>query len=332
MTQATRRLQFVLFAILAACAGVSVPGNGPHLLPSTKLAQSRLALPSELLYVAGGPTEEPHPFIEVFNAQDTSSSPQPIYTIPPIGGGSYFLLAVDATNDLFAINLTNRAKLLVFPSGKSVPSISCVLANTPQGIYIARNVLYLATALYTIEEYALPIHAGHKCPNPNATLTDQRAKLRGTLGLWAPVVDPHGDIFDIWFDGLGETIDEFPAGSKRARRFAPLPNTGGAYYLLSDSSGNLVTSIAGTGSQYDSIAMFPHGMHSPKRFHPISNGSYLGFAIAEHGTELFAARDYPTTEVQVYAYDSTTGNVGRLLRSFTDVWYYAQPIAVFSRK
>jgi hypothetical protein len=327
------KLQFLLLSCLAACAGGSLQSYVPHALLPLTVAHPR-ALPPNLLYVAGGPTTEPHPFIEVFNARDTSKSPTPIYTIAPIGGGSYGLFAVDGTNDLFAINyFSNGAQLLVFPSGKTKPKVSCRLSSVPQGMSIAGGVLYLSTAGYTVEEYTLPIAAGSTCPNPTQTLTDQRAKLRGQSGLWQPAVDSKGDVFDLWVDGtLGEKIDEFSAGSKTAHQYAPLPKTFADFYMTADPGGNLITSISGSGTQYESIAVFPHGKHFPKRFHPIANGAYLGFAVAGRGTELYAAVDYPTTRVEVFAYNSQTGQVGSLLRSFTDVWYYNQSVAVFSRK
>jgi hypothetical protein len=335
MSHTPRKVQFILFAILAACAGGSLPSNGPHLTVPFRHSQSPSSLPPELLYVAGGPTSEPNPFIEVFNAQDTSPTPQPLYTIAPTGGGSYGLFAVDATNDLFAVNyFANGAKLLVFPSGATKPTVNCLVDTSPQGMYIANSVLYFTTALYTIEEYSLPIHTGGKCPNPTRVLTDQRAKLRGTGGFWGPAVDPSGDVFDLWASPgfVGERIDEFPAGLKNARHFAPLARDPLASFITSDSSGNLITSASGI--HYDSIAMFPHGSHIPKYFHTIRgrNSVYFGFAIGHRGTELFATTNYPYTKVQVYAYNSRTGNVGRVLRSFTDVWSYASSVAVFSRK
>jgi hypothetical protein len=333
MTQAARKLQFMLFAILAACTGAVLPGEGVHPIPPSRLTESPMLLPPNLLYVTGGPTSTRHPFIAVFNAQDKSPSPQPIYTISPKGGGEYGLFAVDASNDLFAVNyFANGAELLVFPSGKAKPTTMCLLDNAPRGIYITHATLYLTTALYTIEEYSLPIHAGKTCPSPNRVLTDQRAQLRGTLGLWAVAVDPTGDVFDVWQSQNGQRIDEFRVGSKAARRFASLGQTYGAFAMTSDASGDLITNISGTGSQWNSIAVFPHGSHRPKRFQPIPNGQYLGVAVAGHGTELFAAKDYPATAVGVYAYDQMNGHVGSLLRSFPNVWYYAQSIAVFSRK
>lgn len=335
MSRALRNAYCVLFLTLTACATFGMPGAANHsMLTSQKAAREHGALPPNLLYVAGGPTSEPHPFIEVFNALDSSPSPQPLYTIAPVGGGSYGRLAVDGANDLFAENyFANGVKLVVFPSGKTRPKVSCLLDSVPQGIYIANNVLYLATRSFTIEEYSLPILAGRTCPKPISVLTDQRAQLRGEDGLWALAVDPGSNIFDIWIQAnAGAKIDEFPAGSMKARRFAPLPNSFDALYLVSDSGGNLVTSISGTGSYWDSIAMFPHGSHTPERFQPIPNGTYFGFALAHGGTELFAVKNYPTTEVEAFRYDSRTGKVGNLLRSFTDVWYNAESIAVYSRR
>jgi hypothetical protein len=311
--------------------------NGPHGAPPfAGHSQLRSALPPELLYVTGGQPLTRHPFIEAFNAEDTSSSPQPIYTISPIDGGSYGYFAVDANNDLFAVNyFANGAKLIAFPSGKIRPIVNCLLDNKPQGMYADFHTLYLATPTYTIEEYKLPIRRGYACPKPNAVLTDQRAKLRGIQGVWSPAVDRNGDVFDVWYHPIGSSlgpaeIDVFPAGSKNARRFVGLPESSGLGGLLSTSSGDLVTN-RGSRREGQTIAVFVRSSHTLKVFHHIPSGGYFGFARGNAGTELFASRDYPITEVVVYAFDLKTGDVGRVLRSFTSVWRNAGSIAVFSR-
>lgn len=318
-------------ALLAGCGGAQPPINAPGAMPQSGAVR---ALPSDLLYVAGGPSSTVHPSIEVFNALDNSQNPKPIYTIGPRGGGTYDLLAVDAANNLYVVNFfANGAKLLTFPSGKTQPDVECVLDNVPHDTFIAGKTFYSTTKNYTIEEYALPIRRGKACPKPARVLTDERAELRGYQGLWGVAVDPHGDIFDIWQPPNGEKIDEFPAGSAKARRFASLKQTEAAFYMTSDRSGNVITNFGSEAPQSDSIVVFRPGGRTHKLFYPISNGAYLGVALADKNTELFAAKDYPQTTVSAYSYDPSRGRVGRVLRTFSlGIWVDAQSIAVFSGK
>ena len=142
--------------MLAGCGGSQPPiGAYPenvinplirdHTASDVALGGSSRSLPPNLLYVAGGPRSTRHPFIEVFNALDMSPTPQPIYTIPPKNEGEYGLLAVDNTNDLFAVNyFTNGADLLVVPSGATKPTVSCQLDHVPQDTYISDAVLYVS--------------------------------------------------------------------------------------------------------------------------------------------------------------------------------------------
>jgi hypothetical protein len=318
---------------LAACGAPNVSMNGAQaVVPARVLAPP--APPAELLYVLGGAQSSLHPSIDVFNGE-AKSNQKPIYKIAARGSGQYGLLVVDANNDLYAINyFYNAAELDVFPSGKRKPTISCALDTRPYGAYIAGAVLFLTTAQFTVEEYSLPLQAGTSCPSPTATLTDQRAKLRAKFFL-AVAVDPSSDVFDVWQSGAGQGnqhIDEFIGGMQPARPYARL-GPSAAFYMASDSKGNLVTNITPTGvGQGDDIAIFRHGSHRPKLYDPISNGSWLGFAFAKHDTELFAAKDYPTITVEVYSYDSAHGRVGALLRSFsTGIWFYDQSIAVYSK-
>ena len=290
-----------------------------------------------LLYVAGGSQSTRHPDIEVFNAQQKGSNVQPLYTIPPRGGGSYDLLAVDGKNDLYVMNdFPNGTQLDVFAPGTTTPEISCLLGAAPSrlGMSITGSTLYVSTKRYTIEEYSLPLHAAKNCSKPAKTLTDERAKLRGDF-MFGVVATPQGSIFDDWQSDEGEGpqyLDEFPAGSKNARRYAPLRLDAG-YYLASDSRGNLVADVSVTSNGYGGkIALFRYGSHHPTLSHPISNGMYLGFAFGNRDTELFAAQDNPSTVVGVYAYDPATAKVGKELRSYSSgIWRGAQSIAVFSR-
>lgn len=303
-------------------------------MPATAQRIALAAPPTSLLYVEGGPTSTRHPSIEVFNARD-NSNPKPIYTIGPRGGGTYGLLAVNGSNDLFAVNyFANGAELLIFPSGKTQPRIVCLLDNVPRDTFITRDTFYFTTKKYTIEEYALPIqHAGGKdCPEPIKVFTDEHAKLRGYEGLFGIAVDPRGDVFDVWQALNGQRIDRFGPRSPRARPFASLKQSVGAFSMTSDSNANVITNQSGESPQSDSIVIFPPGGRTRKLFDPIPNGLYLGVAVADKSTELFAAKDYPQTTVSAYAYDPSTRKVGPVLRTFSSgIWPYAQSIAVFPR-
>ena len=333
-----RRVLLLVALLSTGCSGANLPFGGAHSgAPGAWSAASPLTLPPVLLYVAGGSQSTRHPDIAVFNAQQKGSNVQPLYTIPPRGGGFYDLLAVDGKNDLYVMNdFPNGTQLDVFPPGKKTPEISCLLATPPSrlGMSIAGSTLYMTTDQYTIEEYSLPLHVAKSCPKPAKTLTDERAKLRGDF-MFAAVATPQGSIFDDWQSAVGQGsqyLDEFPAGSENARRYAPLGLDAG-YYMASDNRGNLVADVSVTSNGYGGkIALFRYGSHHPTLSHPISNGMYLGFAFGNHDTELFAAQDYPATVVGVYAYDPATGKVGKELRAYSSgIWRGAQSIAVFSR-
>jgi hypothetical protein len=316
-------------ALFAGCGGSQPPIGAPDIASHISAA----ALPANLLYVLGGPRSTRHPSIEIFNALDNSKNPQPIYTIGPKENGAYGLLAVDKANNLFAVNyFENGAKLLTFPPGETRPNMICRLDNVPQGTFIARNTFYFTTKNYTAEEYSLPLHVGKGCSRPSKVITDQRAKLRGEFGLFGIAVDPHGNVFDVWDSSGGQRIDEFSLGSTKARRFVSLGQTDEADYMTSDSRGNLITNFGTQKPQSEAIAVLPPVGRPRKLFDQISDGTYLGVALADDDTELFSAKDYPATTVSAYAYDPTTGRVGRVLRTFSNIWYYAGSIAVFSRE
>jgi hypothetical protein len=241
-------------------------------------------------------------------------------------------LAVDRANNLFAVNyFANGTKLLIFPAGETRPEVDCELDNAPRDTFIAGDAFYFTTQNYTIEEYSLPFSSGNTCPTPAEVLTDQRAKLRGELGLFGIAVDPGSDVFDVWqTSGGGQKIDKFSSGHTKARPFAPLREGCCAYYMTSDSRGNIITDVSDGASR--TIAVFPPAGHPRKLFHPIRNGTYLGLAVADKGKELFVEKDYPTTTVSAYAYDPATGHVGRILRTFSsNIWKGGQSIAVFSK-
>ncbi len=330
MNLTARKALLIAALSLAGCATPAGSFNDTHgVMPAASLEKPSPKLPSELLYVDGGSGS--YPYIEVFNGKEKSPRQKPIYKIAQRSGGRYGLLAVDSDNNLYVVNyLSNGSELDVFPSGETEPAISCLLAQSPTGSYIEGSVLYLTTPEFKIEEYPLPLRDREICPKPAKTLTDQHAKLNGKL-FFTVAADGVGDVFDIWQSGASEeSIDEFPSRSEKARAYAPLGQSA-AFYMTTDAKGNLATSISPNGiGEGDDLAIFPYSSHHPKLYHPIRDGSYFGLAFAEHDTELFAAVDYPATTVEVYAYDPQTHHVGELLRSFSNVWYYAQSIAVFS--
>lgn len=309
-------------ALLAGCPGWQPPIAAPHVAPQ----DSVVTLPPNLLYVLGGPQSTRHPSILVFNALDNSKNPEPIYSIGPRQGGGYGLLAVDQANNLFVMNnFVGGAKLLIFPAGGTKPEVNCKLDSVPRDTFIAGNTFYFTTQNYTIEEYSLPFNSGNNCPTPTEVLTDQRAKLRGELGLFGIAADPQGDVFDVWQTPGSQKIDKFPAGSSTAHRFASFRQDCCGYYMATDAHGNVITNS-------NAIVVFPPAGRPRRLFDGIPNGTYLGIAVADKGRELFAAKDYPTTTVSAYAYDSATGHVGHRLRTFTsNIWEYGQSIAVFSK-
>ncbi len=331
----SRRALPAAVLLIAGCGGSSLtPASVPRGTPAQTLAARHAGLPAEILYVTGGAQATRHPDIEVFDGEDTSGSGQPIYTIPPRSGGEYGSLMVDSKNNLYATNYFARAvELDVFPSGQRKPAIVCTLDATPSDATIVGNTLYLTTQAFTIEEYALPFHEGQNCPPPTRVLTDRNAKLHGR-DLLAVAPDPQGNLFDTWINAGGqepEYLDEFRGSSKTAHRYAALGESF-SYSMVSDSNGNLITDVSPNGvGESNDIAVFPYGSRKPALFDPISTGLYEAFAFGKNDTELFALPDYPTPEVQVYAYDAKTAKVGALLRSFTNIWFYAGSIAVYSK-
>jgi hypothetical protein len=319
--------QYLAIATLTACAAQGSAYNGA---PAVTLAsQTRAALPPNLLYMGLGPPTQ-HAYIGVFNAADNSPSPNPIYTIRPAKGASYTSLAVDQSNNLYAAEaFRGGSKLQLFPSGESTATAACVFQNgiTPS---VNGKVLYLATSADTIFEYPLPFPAGNKCPKPLRTLTDQHAKLRG-FGLAGVAANPSGAVFDTSSDPTAN-LDEFPAGSKTAHRYAWLGRTCDAVEIAADAKGNLVTAV-GVGRRNNPcyIGVFRNGSRVPMLFDGTVRNIYIGFAIGFHDKELFAEQ-YDPGSVDVYDYNESGGSVGRLLRSFPGGSVHTWSIAVFSRK
>ncbi len=326
--------------LVVACSSVQSPvtplgGLIQHADQNPTLHRSdRPRLPAEVLYVLGGTQKTRQPFINVFNAQDTAPNPTPLYTIPPNGDGGFGVLAVDSQNNLFVEKAAGSiVKLYMYPAGQSKPSVVCLLPFIPNNMSIAGNVLYIATRSNSINEYVVPFSAGKTCPSPAKTITDKIAERESNTGILGVSADPFGDVFDTWqASPANGFMDEFNAGSNHAHSYARLGDYYASFYMTSDRKGNMITNIRNSSENpMDSIAVFPRGSKVANLFDPINDGQYLGMAVATNDTELFVAVDYPTTEVQVYSYDAKTATVGSLKRTFTNVWYYAQSIAVFSQ-
>jgi hypothetical protein len=327
----TKSIRLALTLTILLAGGCAAAGMA-HLPLSAVPAATPSALPAEILYVTNGKATTRHPYIEVFNAKDTSSQ-KPLYTIPSRRGGQYGALAVDEQNNLYVTNyFTGGTELVVVPSGKSKPNLTCVLGAQPGGTYITGKTLFMTTQSYTIEEYALPLtHKGQNCQSPETVLTDRRAKLRARAFL-SVAVDPKGDIFDSWLSqGSKIHVDEFPAGSKNARPY-PTPSRYNVDYMAFDSKGNLVTSVSSvTAGDGGDIGIFRPGNRQPTLYDAIPTGLYFQPALAGNDSELFIGRDYPEEAIEVFAYDPNAGRVGKLLRSFTNIWFYAQSIAVYAK-
>ncbi|MGB6643904.1 MAG: hypothetical protein WCB01_16325 [Candidatus Cybelea sp.] len=327
MRMLPRAARYFAIAFLTGCGVQGLTNNS---MPTTVTAsQTRAALPRNLLYAGLGAPEQ-HPYIGVFNAADNSPSPSPLYTIRPEKGSGYTSLAVDESNNLYAVEQFSRgSKLQLFPSGETAARAACVFQNSIAPS-VTGKILYLATSSYSVIEYPLPFPPGNKCPKPLRTLTDERAKLRG-LGLYGVAANPHGAVFVTWF-GPGSNLDEFAAGSKTAHRYAWLGRSCSAVEIAGDEKGNLVTA-AGESRAGDPcyIGVFRNGSRVPKRFHGSTRNNYTGFAIGFDDTELFAARNNPAS-IDVYDYNENSGSVGHLLRSFPGPSDYTWSIAVFSRR
>jgi|HubBroStandDraft_5_1064220.scaffolds.fasta_scaffold08018_2 hypothetical protein len=324
----TSTLAVVTLLVLSACDSIGVTRTSAQLPP----ASNERSLPDELLYVDGSEGSTQHPYIEVFNAKDVSNQ-NPIYTIPPRKGGQWVLFAVDAQNDLYAVNyFRNAAEVDVFASGATKPKFSCVLNALPSDSYIAGNTLYLATSTDTIDEYTLPLtRNGSDCAAPALVLTDRYARLRG-IEMISVAVDAHGNIFDSWIAGYSKYkvhIDEFPAGSKEARSYASAGSLNGGFMAF-DSKGDIVTSVSHDGKG-DNIAVFQAGKRHAAFYDGIPEGVYFAPAFGSHDSVLFMSADYPNPEIRVYAYNPAAGRPGKSLGAFSNIWYGASSIAVYAK-
>jgi len=321
-----------LACALAGCGGAVqyLSAENPSAM---RAAEVQLKLPSEILYVLGGPTSTRHPDIEVFDATKGGSRQRPIYSIPPRGAGEYGGMAVDSSNNLYVLNtFYHGVELDVFPSREKKPTLQCLLQVIPAGLFISKSTLYMATSKFTIDEYTLPLAPGKTCPTPAKTLKDSFAKLRGEYFL-AVAQDSQNDVFDTWQSGQGQEythIDIFKPGSETAHPYVPLYGSP-AFYLAPDPKGNIVTDLVPNYQGHGgTIGVIPYG-GKQRRFYDYIDGAYLGIAFGNHDTELFAEKDYPATVVVVYAYDSATHRVGRHLATFSSgIWPDGESIAVYS--
>jgi hypothetical protein len=330
-------LWFAPLLLAAGCHG-SLPSASPDALsqPNHRDVASAKKLPAATLYTLGGKQQAKTGFIEAFDANDPSKDPKPVYTIAPVNGRGYGLLGVDSNNNLFAETIVgNEPAIKMFPSGSTKPSVACQLAAYPQGMYVANGLLYLAYADSTIAEYKEPLTAAKTCEAPVKTLTDKFAAREGDgLGIFGVAADSAGDVFDSWQEGVASGVmDEFAAGKNYATKYASLGSDYISFYLSVSANRDIATGVGGYASPpptYE-LAVFPKGSHKAKVFNPTgeTNGAYLGTGFGKHDTEIFSLFDYPTATIRAYAFDPATGKVGKLLRTFYDVWYYDQEFALY---
>jgi hypothetical protein len=293
-------------------------------------------LPAAILYTIGGKQQAKTGYIEAFDAEDSSANPKPVYTIAPVNGRGYGLLGVDDNNNLFAETIVgNEPAIKMFPSGSTKPSVACQLAAYPQGMYVANGLLYLAYGDSTIAEYKEPLPVTKTCEAPVKTLTDKFAAREGDgLGIFGVAADSAGDVFDSWEEGVATGVmDKFAAGKNYATKYASLGDNYISFYLSISGRDDIATGVGGytpPPPTYE-LAVFPKGSRKAKVFNPTgeTNGAYLGTGFGKHDTEIFSLFDYPAPTIRAYAFDPATGKVGKLLRTFYDLWYYDQQFALY---
>jgi hypothetical protein len=334
-----QRLFLLLCGLLlpAACHG-TIPSVSPA-APATQAipfaAASQKKLPAAILYALGGKQQTKDPYIAVFDAEDKSRDPKPIYTIAPVSGRGYGSLAVDSKNNLFAETIVgNEPAIKMFAPGATKATAACQLASYPSGMYVANGKIYLAYTNSTIEEYAEPIPNAKKCPAPAVTLTDKLAGREASLGLYGVAADTAGNVFDTYQVGLATGVmDKFAASKTYATKYASLGKDFTTFYLAISGHNDIAAGVGGYASPPPTyqLAIFPKEARKAKVFNPTgeTNGSYLGVGFGKHDTEIFSLFDYPAPTIRAYAFDPATGKVGKLLRSFYDLFYYEQQFAVY---
>jgi hypothetical protein len=323
--------------IPAACHGtipsVLPAGTASRANPIT--AASPRKLPAAILYALGGKPQTKAAYVQVFDAEDKSSDPKPIYTIAPVSGRGYSTLGVDSENNLFAETIVgNEPAIKMFAPGATKATAACQLTRYASGMYVANGLIYLAHTDSTIEEYAEPIPNAKHCPAPVLTLTDKLAGREASLGLFGVAADSAGNVFDTYQVGLATGVmDKFAAGKTYATKYASLGQDFTTFYLAISSHNDIAAGVGGyvsTPPTYQ-LAVFPKEARKAIVSNPTgeTNGSYLGVGFGKHDTEIFSLYDYPATTIRAYAFDPATGKVGKLLRSFYNLYNYEQQFAVY---
>jgi hypothetical protein len=303
-----------------------------HLMPSPRSS------PSDILYLLLGTKNYHGPSIGVFDADDTSSKPKPLYTIAPYNKEYYeyySYLAVDSHNNLFAaVSAKSEDSIEMFESGARKTSVTCPLPAEVSSLYVSGGILYVGEFGYsnTIAEYAEPFSTKTGCGKPVKMLTDKLADKQNADGIEGMVVDSAGNLFDAFTgvegsDGFA-VMDEFEAGSRVARKFLSIKNATTPRYLTVDRNKDIVTNLLGGETVNDVLAVFPHETKKPKLYYP--NAAYWqGVALTGAQTELFASSTYPAA-VHVFGFDPKTGAVGDE-RTFGDVQPYGGSLVIFSK-
>jgi hypothetical protein len=316
----------VVFATaLTACNGVRDATPSASQFGNSAVASQ--ASPSELLYVLRSKGVSKLPYVAVLNAQDSSSEPEPIYTIGPNGVGGYDLMAVDAEDNFFVTkDLPAATRIQMFAAGQSKPSASCTFDGTILDIMVSGNILYVAgpDPNNTIEEYSEPFRHG-TCGKPIATLIDGIAQRRGSRGVFGLALDSNGNLFDTYTSEVKDqsfAIDEFPVGQRHAKAFENVGCCGaGSLSAVIDKSNDLVETLTRyRGSPNALLGVFPKESKKPKLYYPLGGGVWAGLAFGADQTELFALNYAPpTSTIVVLGYDPKTGVIGNRKRTYTNL-------------
>ncbi len=318
------------FSLLVACALATAQGctnrSGGAFSPPLQSIAHTAAAPSEILYVPGGAYKNKNIYINVIDGSAPGPTPSPLYTISP--GAQWVWLGTNSRGELFlAYAVTAESHLLKYEPGQTKPRTACTLNFAANAMSVANDVIYVAGPGLVIYKYdAL---AADPCTKQLGMLTDNWARNHYATNLEGLTSDPAGDVFDSWvYAGPGNGgIDEFPGGGKKVRQLQSFTSTE-TFYLTADVNGNVIGGA--TLRKGIVLEVILNQGHQRKQFHMMSQGFYGGVALAKSGTELFVSGGSTVTTVQVYSYDPSSGMIGALLREYTNIWPYTQPIAVWS--
>jgi hypothetical protein len=277
----------------------------------------------------------------VYDAEDTSAKPKPLYIIGPGYANLYSRLAVDASGNLFVAGGGGdygTEVLYMFPPGAKKPSATCPFSNSFGGMFVANGKLYLSTLGYsnTIAEYAEPLQAGGGCGKPIRTLTDKAAFKLHAAGLVGLLVDQQENIFDSFALYVGsppQFIDEFKAGSRSAQNFAKIQEGGTPEFFAVDRNDDIITTGSEQGYSGNALAVFPRESKQQTLYDPLDGAvwEWDGLALDKAQTTLFAATFGNKSAIHLLAFDPKTGKIGKEKRTFGNVELGGGAIALYAR-